>query len=80
MFKFPVSEVLKEERDEGRALYDQENKAIADRIAFGRRSEGPPALYYPGGDCQESTQLRKCNALCTLSTYQERDGEPTQIQ
>ena len=41
------SEVLKGERDAAKKIYDQEQEKIRETVAFGRRSEGPPALYYP---------------------------------
>ena len=41
------AEVLKSERDVGRKQYDQSQDKIKETIAFGRRSEGPPCLYYP---------------------------------
>ena len=50
------TEVLKSEREAGRALYDQENKAVEDRLAFGLRSEGPPSLYYPATGPLPTTQ------------------------
>ncbi|XP_070565614.1 leucine-rich repeat-containing protein 72-like [Ptychodera flava] len=36
------AEVLKEERDDGRQIYDQEREVLKQSIAFGRRCEGPP--------------------------------------
>jgi len=41
-------EVIKQERDVGRKLYDQTQETIKETIAFGRRSQGPPSIYYPG--------------------------------
>ena len=43
------AEVLKQERDMGRKLYDQTQETIKETIAFGRRSQGPPSIYYPSG-------------------------------
>ncbi|CAG2200171.1 unnamed protein product [Mytilus edulis] len=42
-------EVGKTETDQARRVYDQEQEKIRETIAFGRRSEGPPELYYPPG-------------------------------
>ena len=28
-------------------MYDQEREIVRETVAFGRRSEGPPGLYYP---------------------------------
>ena len=41
------SEVEKNERNNGWRLYQQDKDAVKETIAFGRRSEGPPSLYYP---------------------------------
>jgi len=43
-----VIEVGKNETDLARTIYDQDQEKIRDTVAFGRRSEGPPAIYYPG--------------------------------
>ncbi|KAJ8298761.1 hypothetical protein KUTeg_022821 [Tegillarca granosa] len=39
-------EVTKNEKDEARTIYDQDQEKIRDTVAFGRRSEGPPSIYY----------------------------------
>ncbi|XP_052232387.1 leucine-rich repeat-containing protein 72-like isoform X2 [Dreissena polymorpha] len=41
-------EVLKAEQEAAQKIYNQEQEKIRETIAFGRRSEGPPSLYYPG--------------------------------
>ncbi|XP_060557089.1 leucine-rich repeat-containing protein 72-like isoform X1 [Ruditapes philippinarum] len=43
-------EVLKSEKEAGKKIYEQEQEKIRETVAFGRRSEGPPNLYYPGKD------------------------------
>lgn len=40
-------EVGKSEIDQARKVYDQDQEKIRETIAFGRRSVGPPSLYYP---------------------------------
>ncbi|XP_076450752.1 leucine-rich repeat-containing protein 72-like isoform X3 [Babylonia areolata] len=40
-------EVTKKERDMAGRIYDQSQEKIRERVAFGRRSQGPPSLYYP---------------------------------
>lgn len=40
----------KKERVTARKIYDQEQEKIRETVAFGRRSEGPPTIYYPCGD------------------------------
>lgn len=44
------SEVSKKERDTARRIYDQEQEKIRETVAFGRRSEGPPTIYYSSSD------------------------------
>ena len=39
--------MLKGEREAAKKIYDQEQEKIRETVAFGRRSESPPALYYP---------------------------------
>ena len=39
--------MLKGEREAAKKIYDQEQEKIRETVAFGRRSEGPPGLYYP---------------------------------
>ncbi len=41
------AEVLREEREFGQEMYDQDTECVKDTVAFGRRSEGPPNLFYP---------------------------------
>ncbi|XP_052802393.1 leucine-rich repeat-containing protein 72-like isoform X2 [Mya arenaria] len=41
-------EVLKGERDTAIKIYDQEQEKLRETISFGRRSEGPPNIYFPG--------------------------------
>ena len=56
------AEVQKGERDCGRQLYDQEREIIRETVAFGRRSEGPPNLYYPREiSAREPTRPGKMN-------------------
>lgn len=43
-------EVSKKERDTARRIYDQEQEKIRETVAFGRRSEGPPTIYYSSSD------------------------------
>ncbi|KAL4224483.1 Leucine-rich repeat-containing protein 72 [Mactra antiquata] len=43
-------EVLKSEKDNARKIYSQEREKIRETVAFGRRSEGPPNIYYPGNE------------------------------
>ncbi|KAL5007599.1 hypothetical protein ScPMuIL_016405 [Solemya velum] len=40
-------EVQLTERFSARKIYDQNQEKIRETVAFGRRSEGPPSLYYP---------------------------------
>lgn len=44
---FDRLEVAILERREARKAYDQDQELIRDRLAFGRRAEGPPAICYP---------------------------------
>lgn len=41
-------EVLKGEKEAAKKVYEQDQEKIRETVAFGRRSEGPPNLYYPG--------------------------------
>lgn len=41
-------EVLRSEQDAASKVYDQDKEKIRETVAFGRRSEGPPDLFYPG--------------------------------
>ncbi|KAK7491475.1 hypothetical protein BaRGS_00017304 [Batillaria attramentaria] len=41
-------EVSKREKDIARRIYDHSQEKVREKIAFGRRSQGPPSLYYPG--------------------------------
>ncbi|XP_005096714.1 leucine-rich repeat-containing protein 72 [Aplysia californica] len=41
------SEVTKSERDISRRIYRQSEEKVKDRVAFGRKSQGPPNLYFP---------------------------------
>jgi hypothetical protein len=43
-----VSEVTKKERDIAKRIYEHEEEKAQETVAFGRRSEGPPSLYYLG--------------------------------
>ncbi|XP_045175128.2 leucine-rich repeat-containing protein 72-like isoform X2 [Mercenaria mercenaria] len=45
-------EVLKGEKEASKKIYDQEQEKIRETVAFGRRSEGPPNLFYPGKEQQ----------------------------
>jgi len=60
------AEVLKAERDASRKIYDQEREKIRETIAFQRRSEGPPNIYYPGKE-QNLTKFGKCTFLIICS-------------
>ncbi|ELU18116.1 hypothetical protein CAPTEDRAFT_220952 [Capitella teleta] len=40
-------EVLRCERIQSTAQYDEKNELVRNNIAFGRRSEGPPSICYP---------------------------------
>ncbi|XP_013384676.1 leucine-rich repeat-containing protein 72 [Lingula anatina] len=40
-------EITKDEKDRAREIYDQEQEEVRGTIAFGRRSQGPPCIYYP---------------------------------
>ena len=41
-----ILEVQSKEREVARKAYDQKNEMVRETIAFLRRSEGPPDLYY----------------------------------
>jgi hypothetical protein len=53
-----VLEVLKDEKDTAKKIYDQTQEKVREKIAFGRRSEGPPSFYYPGKE-QHLTKFGK---------------------
>ncbi|KAL8603814.1 hypothetical protein ACOMHN_058549 [Nucella lapillus] len=40
-------EVTKRERDIARRIYDHSEEKAQEKVAFGRRSKGPPSLYHP---------------------------------
>ena len=58
-------EVLKGEREAAKKIYDQEQEKIRDTVAFGRRSHGPPALYYP----TKELHLTKFGKFLPLNAY-----------
>ncbi|XP_060074068.1 leucine-rich repeat-containing protein 72-like [Ylistrum balloti] len=47
-------EVAKSERELSNRIYDQDKEKIRDTVAFGRRSEGPPSIYYPAESNQRN--------------------------
>ena len=47
---FTLTEVLKGEIECAEKAYNQKRDAVRESIAFGRRSEGPPSIHYPGGE------------------------------
>ena len=47
LFCFLLIEVRQSERNLSKRLYEQEQGFVGQKIAFGRRSEGPPYLHYP---------------------------------
>ncbi|KAJ8299519.1 hypothetical protein KUTeg_023579 [Tegillarca granosa] len=49
-------EVTKNEKDEARTIYDQDQEKIRDTVAFGRRSEGPPSIYYASSPLYETKE------------------------
>ncbi|KAK3101130.1 hypothetical protein FSP39_001177 [Pinctada imbricata] len=68
-------EVQKKERDNARRIYDQDQEKIRDTVAFGRRSEGPPAIYYPGGLRRQHTQLTLGKILSQITFPPYEKGE-----
>ena len=50
------SEILKAELDQAKQIYDQEEQRIKGKIAFGRRSGGPP-------DLNHGNEARQCCPL-----------------
>lgn len=55
-------EVSKKERDTARRIYDQEQEKIRETVAFGRRSEGPPTIFYSSSDkvLRSTSGMYKC--------------------
>ena len=53
-----LSEILKSERDFARKIYDQEQEEIRQTIAFGRRSQGPPDLFFPSATTTKKVHPR----------------------
>ena len=65
-------EVLKGEREAAKKIYDQEQEKIRDTVAFGRRSHGPPALYYPTKELH-LTKFGKFLSLILIIMYINTD-------
>lgn len=59
---FNSVEVSKKERDTARRIYDQEQEKIRETVAFGRRSEGPPTIFYSSSDkvLRSTSGMYKC--------------------
>ncbi|XP_021342484.1 leucine-rich repeat-containing protein 72-like [Mizuhopecten yessoensis] len=55
-------EVAKSERELANRIYDQDKEKIRDTVAFGRRSQGPPSIYYPA----ENNQQNMCSTESKL--------------
>ena len=66
-----ISEVTKRERDLARRIYDHNEEKVREKVAFGRRSQGPPSLYYPSSPRRPATRASgECwSALSLLSKH-----------
>ncbi|XP_041365328.1 leucine-rich repeat-containing protein 72-like [Gigantopelta aegis] len=51
-------EIQKSERDFARKIYDQNQEEVRQTIAFGRRSQGPPDLFFPSAAGVKKMQPR----------------------
>ena len=64
--------MLYEERQQAKETYDQENHLVSTRIAFLRRSEGPPKFYYPASAKPTPTTLGLIVPIQLCSTASDR--------
>ena len=64
-----IVEVLKAELEEAQRIYNQEREKIQETIAFGRRSEGPPMLYYPTKEKSHLTRFGKRKIIRRSGSY-----------